>query len=66
VQSVALAAAWGAAHAPLLIAPDLSVRGAAAPAATLDLLLPVLVFGAVLVLPALYFLLRVFKSRPEA
>jgi cytochrome bd ubiquinol oxidase subunit II len=66
LQTCALAGAWGAAHAPLLIAPDLSVRSAAAPAATLDLLLPVLVAGAVLVLPALYFLLRVFKSRPEA
>jgi cytochrome d ubiquinol oxidase subunit II len=63
-QVAAMCAGWGAAHAPFLVAPDVTVRGAAAPPATLALLAPVLVAGAALVLPALYLLLRVFKSRP--
>ncbi len=66
VEATALLAGWGAAHAPYLIAPDLTVRGAAAPAATLDILAPVLIAGAVVVLPALYWLLRVFKSQPAS
>ena len=62
LESTALLGGWGAAHAPYLIAPDLTVRGAAAPPVTLAILAPVLVVGAVIVLPALYWLLRVFKS----
>lgn len=63
-EATALLAGWAAAHAPYLIAPDLTVRGAAAPSATLDVLAPVLIAGAVVVLPALYWLLRVFKTPP--
>jgi cytochrome d ubiquinol oxidase subunit II len=63
-QATAFLGGWGAAHAPHLIAPDLTIRGAAAPPATLAVLVPVLIAGAVLVLPALYWLLRVFKSPP--
>ena len=65
-EATALLAGWGAAHAPFLIAPDLTVRGAAAPPATLDILAPVLIAGAVVVLPALYWLMRVFKSQPAS
>jgi cytochrome d ubiquinol oxidase subunit II len=61
-EATGLLAGWGAAHAPLLVAPDLTVRGTAAPPVTLELLGPVLLVGAVLILPALYWLLRVFKS----
>ncbi|HTE49526.1 MAG TPA: cytochrome d ubiquinol oxidase subunit II [Kofleriaceae bacterium] len=64
VQASALLAAWGVAHAPLLIAPDLTVRGAAAPPVTLRILGPVLVGGALVVLPSLYWLMRVFKAPP--
>ncbi len=63
-QVVAIVAGWGAIQYPLLIAPDLTIDGAAAPAATLRLLVPALAIGGALVLPSLYWLMRVFKSRP--
>ena len=46
-QATAFLGGWGAAHAPHLIAPDLTIRGAAAPPATLAVLVPVLIAGAV-------------------
>ena len=55
---------WGAIQYPTLIAPDLTIERASAPAATLRLLVPVLAIGGAIVLPSLYWLLRVFKSRP--
>ena len=55
---------WGAIQYPMLIAPDLTIERASAPAATLRLLVPVLAIGGAIVLPSLYWLLRVFKSRP--
>lgn len=64
-QVVAIVCGWGAIQYPNLIAPDLTVHGAAAPAATLRLLLPVLALGGAIVLPSLYWLMRVFKSRPD-
>jgi len=64
-QVVAIVAGWGAIQYPLLIAPDLTIDGAAAPAATLRLLVPALAVGGALVLPSLYWLMRVFKSRPD-
>ena len=64
VEATALMAGWGAAQAPILIAPDLTIRGAAAPPVTLAILGPVLVAGAVIVMPALYWLMRVFKAGP--
>ena len=64
VHAAGLLCAWGAAHSPLLIAPDITVRSAAAPPVTLRVLAPVLIVGAGLVLPALYWLLRVFKRPP--
>jgi cytochrome d ubiquinol oxidase subunit II len=56
---------WGAIQYPTLIAPDLTIASAAAPAATLRLLIPVLAVGGLIVLPSLYWLMRVFKSRPQ-
>jgi cytochrome d ubiquinol oxidase subunit II len=61
-QVALLIAGWGAAHHPLLIAPDIDLHAAAAPQATLDLLAPILAIGAVVVLPPFYWLLRVFKG----
>ena len=55
---------WGAGQYPLLIAPDIAIRAAASPPQTLRLLFPVLVIGALVVLPSLYWLLRVFKAGP--
>ena len=62
-QIVALLAGWAAAQWPYLIYPDLTVANAAAPASTLSLTAWTLPFGLGALLPALWFLFRVFKSR---
>lgn len=54
---------WGAAQYPVLIAPDLTIGNAASPARTLELLVPVVVGGAAILVPSLWYLLRVFKRR---
>jgi cytochrome d ubiquinol oxidase subunit II len=63
-QGAAIVAGWGAIQYPTLIAPDLTIANAAAPAATLRLLLPAIAIGGAIVLPSLYWLMRVFKSKP--
>ena len=50
---------------PYLVPPDLTVAGAAAPAVTLRLVLIVLALGAVVLLPSLVYLFRVFKAVPS-
>ena len=55
---------WGLAQYPHLIAPDLTIRSAAAPPVALRVLVPALVVGGVILLPSLYYLLRIFK-RPS-
>ena len=58
---------WALSQYPYVLPPDLSIASAAAPAATLRLVLAALVAGAVLLLPSLYYLFRVFKSgRPSS
>jgi len=59
-------AGWGAGQYPYLLAPSLTFEAAAAPQATLRLLLPTLAAGAVVLFPSLFWLMRVFKSRPTA
>lgn len=54
---------WGAGQHPYLIAPDVTIRGAAAPHATLRLLGPTLLVGGAVLFPSLWWLLRVFKRR---
>lgn len=54
-------AGWAFAHYPYLVTPDLTVVNAAAPDLTLELLFPVVGGGALILIPALYYLLRVFK-----
>ena len=53
---------WGAAQYPRLIEPDLTLRAAAAPAATLRLVAWTLALGALVLLPSLLYLFRVFKG----
>ncbi len=53
---------WVASQYPYLIPPDLSIADAAAPPATLRLVLPALVLGAAVLVPSLVYLYRVFKS----
>lgn len=58
-----LVSGWAFAHYPLLVAPDLTVAKAAAPRPTLAALVPVLLIGSAILLPSLWWLMRVFKSQ---
>jgi cytochrome d ubiquinol oxidase subunit II len=53
---------WSLAQYPNLITPDVTVENACAPAATLRLLVLALAAGAVVLLPSLVFLFRLFKG----
>ena len=61
VQVALIVGGWGAAQRPYLIAPDLTLQGAAAPEPTLRLLLLALAIGSVVLFPSLWWLFRVFK-----
>jgi cytochrome d ubiquinol oxidase subunit II len=63
-QVACLLAGWGLAQYPFLIYPDVSLVGSAAPAATLAAILWTIPPGLALLLPALWWLFRVFKSPP--
>jgi len=56
---------WGVAQYPYMLPPDLTIAGAAAPKATLELVLIALGFGAIVLFPSLYYLFKIFKSKPE-
>src|SRR5207253_2707665 len=58
--------AWAVGQWPYLVPPDLTIADAAAPNATLTALLVVTGIGSLLLLPSLWFLFRVFKSRNPA
>jgi cytochrome d ubiquinol oxidase subunit II len=53
---------WSLAQYPHLIIPDLTILNSAAPPETLRLLIVALSFGAVLLLPSLFFLFWIFKG----
>lgn len=53
---------WGLGQFPYLIPPDLSVTAAAAPEATLRLVAAALALGAVILIPSLLYLFRIFKG----
>jgi cytochrome d ubiquinol oxidase subunit II len=63
VLVLGLLAGFGAGQYPYLIPPQITLHQAAAPAATLRVLGPTLAVGALILLPSLYYLLRVFKLR---
>lgn len=54
---------WSSAQFPHLIVPDVDIFASAAPEITLRLLTIALGVGAVVLLPSLYYLFHVFKSR---
>jgi cytochrome d ubiquinol oxidase subunit II len=59
--------AWAVGQWPYLVPPDLTISGAAAPTATLTALLAVIGIGALILMPSLWLLFRVFKARtPQA
>jgi cytochrome d ubiquinol oxidase subunit II len=53
---------WVLAQFPLIIPPNLTIDAAAAPDRTLEDTMAVLVGGAIVLIPSLWYLLRVFKS----
>jgi cytochrome d ubiquinol oxidase subunit II len=53
---------WAAAQFPYLVEPNITIQDAAAPRITLNLLLAALAVGAVVLVPSLYVLFRVFKG----
>ena len=55
---------WAAAQYPFLVPPDVTVQSAAAPQVTLRLVLLALALGAVVLVPSMLYLFRVFKSAP--
>jgi cytochrome d ubiquinol oxidase subunit II len=54
---------WALAQFPYIVRPDITIQSAAAPQATLRLLLVALCLGALLLLPSFYYLFRVFKGQ---
>jgi cytochrome d ubiquinol oxidase subunit II len=54
---------WGLSQYPYLVLPGLELHAAAAPPATLRLLLLVLALGGPILLPSFVYLFRVFKAR---
>jgi cytochrome d ubiquinol oxidase subunit II len=55
---------WGLAQHPYLIYPDVTLADAAAPVATLKFVLYAVPVGMVVLLPSLWLLFQVFKTRP--
>jgi cytochrome bd ubiquinol oxidase subunit II len=55
---------WALGQYPFLISPTVTIRGAAAPAATLEPLAAVLSVGALVLFPSMVWLFRVFKREP--
>jgi cytochrome d ubiquinol oxidase subunit II len=63
LQVTALLGGWAAAQWPYLIYPDLTIAAAAAPEPTLRFVAWGLPFGAVVLVPSLWYLFAVFKGR---
>ncbi|GAC1652255.1 MAG: cytochrome d ubiquinol oxidase subunit II [Gemmatimonadaceae bacterium] len=63
-QATCIVWGWALAQYPYLLPPSVSLDSAAAPAATLKLVLIVITLGAVVLFPSLYYLFRVFKTTP--
>ncbi len=55
---------WAIAQFPCLVEPGITIHNAAAPPATLQMLLGALIAGALVLFPSFYYLFRIFKPRP--
>jgi cytochrome d ubiquinol oxidase subunit II len=66
IQVTLVVLGWGFAQYPFLIEPDLTVHNAAAPEQVLRMVLIALGSGAILLLPSLAFLYRLFKTSRRA
>lgn len=65
-QVTSILVGWSVAQFPHLIVPHVDIHATAAPEITLRLLLIALALGGLVLLPSLYYLLRVFKAQPIA
>jgi len=54
---------WILAQFPLIVPPSLTIEATAAPNRTLEGTMAVLAAGAIVLIPSLWYLLRVFKAR---
>ncbi|HEX2972176.1 MAG TPA: cytochrome d ubiquinol oxidase subunit II [Tepidisphaeraceae bacterium] len=61
-EIVLLLAGWGLAQQPYMLYPSLTLTQAAGPAATIKFLLATLPVGAILLVPSLWYLFKVFKT----
>jgi cytochrome bd ubiquinol oxidase subunit II len=61
-QATFILAGWGLGQRPYLIAPDVTIHGAASPPQTLSIMLVIVAAGGVLLIPSLYLLFRVFRK----
>ncbi len=64
IQASAILWGWPLAQFPWLLPRHLTIETAASPAPTLRLIAIALAIGALLLFPSLFYLFRVFKSRP--
>lgn len=62
LQVVIILWGWGAAQYPYFIEPSITVQEAAAPVITLRIALTALGIGSLFLLPAIYYLFRIFKG----
>lgn len=56
---------WAGSQYPYIVPPDLTIDDAAAPGATLRLVLIALTLGALVLVPSLVYLFRIFKRREQ-
>ena len=65
LQVVAVFCAWAVAQYPYLLVPDITIQDAASPRPVLVAMSILVVFYVVVLGPSLWFLFRLFKSRPS-
>lgn len=65
-QVLGIVLGWGLAQHPFIVAPGLSLAQAAAPKIVLRWILPTVIAGAVLLLPCLLWLMRIFKTEAKS
>ena len=62
MEAILIIWGWALAQYPYLVEPDLVLHNAAAPPQTLHLIFVLLIAGALIVFPSLYYLYKVFKG----
>lgn len=66
MQAGTVVVGWGWAQRPFLVAPDVTLRAAAAPPAALRVVLLGIAAGAIVLVPALLWMFRVLRRAPRA